>query len=91
LKTKNKVGATFKEWKVMVERETGHQVRIYQTDNNGEFTSKDFKKYLHKASIKHQLTTPYTSAENGKAERCHRTLLNRARAIMADNNFPLTL
>ena len=64
------------------------KVNIFYTDNRGEYTSKDFKMYLQNQGITHQVTTPYTSAQNGKAEWLHWTFFNRAWAIMSENNFP---
>ena len=78
----------FKEWLALVTRETNLTVKILRTDNGGEFTSKTFEKYLRDDGIKHQTTAPHISAQNGKAERLHRTLFDRARAIMSENDFP---
>src|SRR6266481_233691 len=91
IRHKSEAITKFQEWKALVETETGHQVKIYCTDNGGEFTSRRFKDYLHTTGVRHEVTTPYTSAHNGKAERNHRTILSRARAIMADCKFPPTL
>ena len=60
-------------------------------DNGGEFTSKCFDEYLCTAGVRHEVTSPYTSAHNGKAERNHCTILNCPRAIMMDCKFPPTL
>ena len=68
----------FKDWKELVERETRKRVKILRTDNGGEYTSKSFEEYQWCEGINHQVTAPYTSAQNGKAERLHRTLFNRA-------------
>jgi Integrase core domain len=87
LKKKSDATPRFKEWCAIVEKETGLSVQIYRTDNGGEFKSSEFEHYLSEQGIRHQVTAPYTSAHNGKSERCHRTLFNRARAIMSDNQF----
>ena len=88
LKRKADAFERFKEWQALVTRETNLAVNIFRTDNGGEYTSKTFEKYLQDDGIKHQTTAPHTSAQNGKAERLHRTLFDRARAIMSENNFP---
>ena len=41
--------------------------------------------------IDHQRTAPYTSAQNGHAERLHRTLLDKARAMLLSCTAPPTL
>jgi hypothetical protein len=88
LKKKSDSVAAFKSWKAIVEKETGLKVGTYCMDNGGEFTSKDFKKYLREAGVKHKVTAPYSSAQNGKVEHAHRKIMNRTHAIMADNGFP---
>jgi len=81
----------FKEWRALVETEMNNKIKIFQTDNWGEYSSKYFETYLRELGICHQVTAPYTSAQNGKAERLHQTLFNRARAIISENKFPLKL
>ena len=91
LKHKAEALTHFKEWKAIVEREMSHTVKTFRTDNGGEYTSQEFEKYLKNEGITHQTTAPHTSAQNGKAERLHRTLFNRAHAIMSENKFPSKL
>jgi hypothetical protein len=79
--------AAFKSWKAIIEKETGLEVGTYCTDNGGELTSKDFEKYLREAGVKHEVTAPYSLAQNGKAEHAHCTIMNWTCAIMADNGF----
>ena len=87
-KVKSEAFDQFKDWKEWVERETKRKVQIFHTDNRGEYSLKEFEGYLWCKGINHQVTAPYTSAQNGKAECLHRTLFNRAWAIMSDNKFP---
>ena len=77
----------FKSWKQLVEQETGHTIKILCTDNGGEYTSASFEEYLQNQGITHQITAPYTSAQNGKAEWLHQTLFNHAWAIMTEKNY----
>jgi hypothetical protein len=39
----------------------------------------------------HQTTAPYTSAQNGKSEHLHRTIMGRARAMRSDAGLPPNL
>ena len=88
LKQKREAFDHFKDWKELVKRETGKKVRIFHMDNGGEYSSKEFEGYLQWQGINHQVTAPYTSAQNSKAEWLHWTLFNRAQAIMSENKFP---
>ncbi|HEV7737689.1 MAG TPA: reverse transcriptase domain-containing protein, partial [Chlamydiales bacterium] len=87
LKTKDQAASKFKEWRAIVESESGHRIKILRTDNGGEYTSTNFEKYLCETGMKHQLTAPYSSFENGKSERQHRTLMDRARSILAQTGL----
>jgi hypothetical protein len=87
-KKKSNAAATFKSWKAIVEKETGLEVKTYCMDNGGEFTSKEFEEYLREQGVKHEVTAPYSSAQTGKSERAHRTIMNQTCTIMANNNFP---
>ena len=76
LKKKSDAFGVFREWKSLVENETGENVKLFHTDNGGEYTSGSLAQYLHDEGIHHQTTAPYTSAENGKSECLHRTIMN---------------
>ena len=91
IKRKNEAYEHFKDWRALVKTEAGQRVIIFWTDNGGEYSSKEFEAYLQRQGIQHQVTAPYTSAQNGKAEQLHQTLFNRACAIMSENNFPQKL
>jgi hypothetical protein len=90
---KEKLDATqrFKEWKALVEKESGTDIKILRTENGSKYTSKDFETYLRTGGVQHELMAPYTSAQNGKAECCHRTIMNRAHAIQSDARLPPSL
>lgn len=60
LKNKHEVFQTFREWKSLVEKSSGHKLKIFQTDNGGEFTSNEFESYLREEGIKHEYTIPKT-------------------------------
>ena len=44
--------------------------------------SREFKNFLHKEGIRHELTIPKTPEQNGVAERMNRTLLEMARSML---------
>ena len=46
LKSKDEVFEKFKEWKCLTEKALGQKVKILRTDNGGEYTSKEFEKFL---------------------------------------------
>ena len=73
-KKKDQIFEKFLEWKTMVEKETGKNIKALCTDNGGEFTSSKFEAYLKSEGICHELTIPKTPEQNGVAEHMNRTL-----------------
>ena len=68
----------------------GHRVKVLHTNNGGEFTSDEFKNYLKKEGIVHQLTITKCPEQNGVAERFNRTLVEMVRSMLADSELPKT-
>ena len=77
LRNKHEVFQVFKEWKLLVEKSSGHRLKTLRTDNGEEFCSAEFKGFLKNEGIKHEYTIPKTPEQNGVAERLNRTLLER--------------
>jgi hypothetical protein len=44
-KNKDDTFDAFKDWKVMIERQTNRKVKVLRTDNGGEFCSAVFNDY----------------------------------------------
>ncbi|GAU27929.1 hypothetical protein TSUD_160240 [Trifolium subterraneum] len=86
LKEKSKAFATFKNFKAMVELESGCMIQSLRTYRGGEFTSSAFNEFCISEGIKRQLTTAYTPQQNGVSERKNRTLLNIVRSMLASRN-----
>ncbi|CAI7820629.1 unnamed protein product, partial [Closterium sp. NIES-54] len=53
-----------------------------------EFLSKDFSLWLKKNGMRHSLTTPYSPAMNGIAERANRTITETARRLLIEAGLP---
>lgn len=82
LKAKNEVLEKFKAWKTLVERQSELKLKVFRSDNGGEFTSKLFDEVLRRDGIERQTSAPYTPQQNGVAERANRTLMEMARAMI---------
>ena len=88
LKQKSEVFERFLEWKSMVERSTGRNLKVLHSDNGGEYMSTPFQSYLKKEGIKHELTVPRSPEQNGVAERSNRTLMEAVRAMLFGSHLP---
>ena len=84
LKHKYEAFFAFKEWKIMIERQTERKVKILRTDNGMEFCSKQFKYYCKSEGIVRHYTVPYTPQQNGVAERMNMIIISKARCMLSN-------
>ena len=84
LKHKNEAFITFKQWKILVEKQTGKQIKRLRTDNGLEFCSGEFNNFCKDQGIVRHLTVRDTPQQNGVAERMNRTLLEKARCMLSN-------
>jgi len=54
------------------------EIQKIRTDQGREFIATGVRKYLKDCGIEHRINTPYCPEENGKIERFHRTLNEKA-------------
>ena len=59
------------------------RIRKLQTDNGGEYISKEFEAYLKSKRIFHEMSVPHSPEQNGVAERMNRTLVESARSTLS--------
>lgn len=69
----------------------GNPVQRLRSDNGGDFAGYRTIELLEEFGTKWEPTAPYNPGQNGVAERCFRTLFERARAILAESKLPPTL
>ncbi|GKA15639.1 retrotransposon protein, putative, ty1-copia subclass [Tanacetum coccineum] len=67
----------FKEWKQLVENQTGRTVKKLRTDNGLEFCNWEFEQLCVKSQIARHLTVFGTPRLNKLAERMNRTLMDK--------------
>jgi hypothetical protein len=82
LKAKGEVFDKFKEYKALVENQTGMKIKTFRSDNGREFVSKKLDNFLHESGIQRQTSAPYTPQQNGVAERANRTIMECARSMI---------
>ena len=90
LRGKDGASQALQVWHRLVENRSGEKLKILVTDN-GELVSQSVADWCADSGIEHQLTAPYTSAQNGRAERLHRTLMNKTRTMRLACNAPTFL
>ena len=85
INSKDKVFEVFKEWKTMVERQYNAKIKMFRSDNGGEYTSNEFELYFKNEGIIHQKSIPKTPEQNGLAERKNRSLVESIRCMISDS------
>jgi hypothetical protein len=69
-------------YKALVEKQSGHQIQKLKTYNGGQYVNNIFTIYCTTKGIQMQHTVPYTSQQNGVAERKNRTLKEMANCMI---------
>jgi hypothetical protein len=89
LRTKDEVYNAFVKFKARSENNKDNKrIRIFQSDNGGEYISKIFEDFLLREGIIHQRSPADTKEPNGFPERINQTLLIRVRAMLIDSRAP---
>ena len=91
LKQKSDFLDVFMEWIAKIENQTERKVKMFRSDNGGEYVSQDLKNVCKDRGITLQPTIPYTPQQNGVAERMNRTIMENVRATLYHLNLPLSL
>ena len=91
LKRKEEAFAYLKTFKALVENFHDLKIKAIQSDNGGEFTSKEFINFCNENGIKRRTSNPYTPEQNGVAERMNQTLVECARTMLHAQGMPKTL
>lgn len=90
MKTKDEVITHLDTFVRLAERQTGRKLQKIRSDRGGEYCSEAMKKYCQARGIVHELTAPYSPAQNGVAERKQRTLVESARCMLHAAKLPLS-
>ena len=88
LKSRNEVLSRVQHFLLEIITQYETVVKILRTDNALEFTQKAIEELCLGHGIVHQTTCPYTSQQNGVAERKHRHLLDMVRTLLLAMRVP---
>ncbi|XP_071685228.1 uncharacterized protein [Lolium perenne] len=82
------VAATLTAFFAFVSTQFGRPIHALQTDNGKEFDNITIRSLLATHGIVFRLTCPYTSSQNGRAERMLRTLNDCVRTLLFHASMP---
>ena len=58
----------FCEFKALVEKDTGKEVKDLRSDNGGDYISNEFENFCASEGIRRELIAPHNPQQNGVAE-----------------------
>ena len=88
LRQKSDTFATLENFFVHVRTQFGVVIKAVQCDNGREFDNLSMRTFLLTRGIHLRMSCPYTSPQNGKAERIIRTINNAARSLLFQASMP---
>ena len=72
----------------MIETQFNRTVKVFRSDNAQEYNDKSFLSFLDSHGTLPQRSCPYTSQQNGRAERKHRHILDVVRTLLISASLP---
>ncbi|KAJ4720887.1 Retrovirus-related Pol polyprotein from transposon TNT 1-94 [Melia azedarach] len=84
MKHKSEAFKNFRQWKALVENQTGKKIKRLRTDNGLEFCWSEFDEFCKNEGIARHHTVRDTPQQNGVTERMNQTLLERARCMLSN-------
>ncbi|KAI0497222.1 hypothetical protein KFK09_020444 [Dendrobium nobile] len=88
LSHKNGSFEEFKTFFTWIQKKLGCEILTIHSDHGGEFENKRFGNFCEDKGISHNFSAPRTPQQNGVAERKNRTLVEAARAMLAEYSLP---
>ena len=91
MQKKDQTFSKFCEFKALVEKELGKQVKPLRSDNGGEYISNEFKYFYRKEGIRRELIMPHNPQQNGVVGRKNKNIVGVAHAMLNDQGLPMHL
>ena len=89
IRSKGDVFEYFKEFRNMIEKQSGKCIKILRSANGGEYVSESFKRYCKDHIIQQPFIVPYTPQQNEVSERKNRTMVECACNMLQGKIFPM--
>ena len=89
MQSRTEASKLLKNFVMMVKTQFKRIVKVVRSDNGSEFTSGRMQNFYHEHGRLRESSCVDTPQQNGRVERKHRHILNVARALRFQANFPL--
>ena len=90
LRAKSEVLPTLLTFQTLVSRHFNLNILTLQTDNGREFDNHSSREFFSTHGIALRMSCPYTSPQNGRAERILRTLNDTVRSLLIHASMPFS-
>ena len=90
LPTKSLLTSTIQQFTAFVRRRFGFKIKIFHSDNERTL-GENFDTWIKENGYTFESSAPYTTEQNGAAERSGGMIITRARAIRISANLPENL
>ena len=87
MRQRSEVFTIFKKFKVFVEKQSGHFIKVLRSDRGKEYTSREFDQFCEDEGVERQLTVRYTPQQNGVSERKNQTVMEMAMSMLHDKKL----
>jgi hypothetical protein len=88
MKHKGEVFQHFLNFKTMVEKEKGVNIKCLRSDGGGEYFSNEFSEYLKEHGIQRKYSCSYSPQQNGVAERKNMPIVEITHVMLNEKNLP---
>lgn len=82
LRTKGECLEKFKELKAFIETRSKHKIKVFWSDNSGEFILKEFKRFLKEHGVEKQASALYRPQQYGVAEHSNYTIMKMMMSML---------
>jgi len=79
------------QYKSLVEKKSGHYIKVLRNDRGGKSISNDFLYFCREHGIQKQFITRYTPQQNGVVERKNRTIMEMPRSMLNAKHFQMII
>jgi len=91
IRKKSEVFQHLKDFKALVETQSGKKMKVLWTDNRGEYVNHEIHDLFHEAGIQLQHTVPYTLQQNRVVEQKNRCLKEMESCMLHAKSLPQRL
>jgi hypothetical protein len=88
LQHRSELTQIYQNFHQMVQTQFSRTIKIFRSDNAMEYNEKSFQIFLKQNGTLSHRSCPYTSQQNGHAERKHRHILDIVRALLISASLP---